>query len=262
MPLFESVALILRFRMYHVSGKSKTVRLGSFIPSMTPAQRQARDALYSFIMLSTVETVDMDRLGTLFHNLADTLLRTTVPAAMKIAGPTDWTIFFAVLYADGTFHPGPAPLAVFCSKWQFVFRSIRLHIARLQLDHQTHYSHPPVKEKEKETVYEDIEPYLVAPDEGDDQNSGMPLLIHINDPEDELCEANQLAWEGVIRPQYDEVWDADLPGDANEAKGTSSGFTQPPDAVHADANQFDEPEATYIPEQVDIHDVKDDSDLL
>ena len=52
LALYESIALILRYRLYHLTGKYKTMQLGNYIPSMTPSQKQARDVMYTFIMQS------------------------------------------------------------------------------------------------------------------------------------------------------------------------------------------------------------------
>jgi hypothetical protein len=86
----------------------------------------------------------------------------------------------------------------------------------------------------------------------------MPMLMHLNDPEDELCEANQLAWEEIACPEHDEGWEGELE-EVDEAIADNV-FMNPSEML--DSEQFEEPEDIYISENIDLQDVDKDSDLL
>lgn len=229
--------------------------LGNFIPSMTPSQQRARDALFTFIMESPADNPDIDRMGVLYHNLADTLLRSTIPATKKIAGPTDWTLFFSVLYADGSFHPSPDGLAIVCAKWQFVFRSIRVHIARLQLEHTSDYF--PLSKAAQVAENDVRHPIPATADLTEDFR--MPMLINLDDPDDEMREANKLVWEGITRPDHDQEWEEEFEELAEIAPNDGNSVTP---SNTPDSEQFVEPEDIHISENIDLQDVKEDADLL
>ena len=206
-----------------------------------------------FIFSSDVHAVEMNQLAVLYHDFADSLLRTTLPPTEKLAGPVDWVLFLKTLYSDGNFDPGAAVLHSACSKWQFIFRSIRLHTGRLQLDNQT-YSHPPS--------------FLIAadPSSTDFAHGASTLLLgQIDDPEDELYEANKLALEVMLESEEEDDdtdggFEEDSDDEDRDAVGEQIDNLQA--HLHQQAVQLDEPELLVTAEPIDFQDIQNSNDIL
>ena len=245
------MALVLRFRFYHHFGRARVMRLGRFIPSMTPNQRDTRDAIYKFLLETEKDHPDMAEFAVLYHNFADSLLRTTLPASEKLAGPTDWALFLETLLADNTFNPDVNPVVQYCSQCQYDFRSIRLHIGRLQLNKLEQYCHPPGFHPVAE-VHEEATGATV------DNDTPMPLLGQITDDQDDLREANEYAWDMT----WDEWGGTD---DADAAANEVHEYRPPVEYNYAEIAETaidEEPVLLVDGDRIDLQDVEDEGDLL
>ena len=135
------MALLLRFRLYYETGKWRKLQLGRFRLPITNAQKLARDALYELMLKD--EEVDIHKLESLFHPLADALLRMNIPAMSKIGCASDVVLVLSTVMSNGSFDPDPNALTHACARIQFDFRSIHLTIARLLHERQLTYSSLP-----------------------------------------------------------------------------------------------------------------------
>lgn len=131
---------MLRFRLCFETGMYRNLQLGHLKLPMSLRQKDARDALYTFIVGSNVDPLDMTELGRIYHTLVDSLLRVNIPAHVQMGCPTDIVLALSTITSDGNFYPDPNVLTRSCSQFQFCFRSIHLTIARLLNERRSNYA--------------------------------------------------------------------------------------------------------------------------
>jgi hypothetical protein len=111
--------------------------------------------LYQLFVTSS-GSPDVTQLRVLIHSLADALLRPKDISEHPVSCPTDQMLFIASLVKDG--YRSATYLFRLCSKLDFCFRSILLHIARLHLNGSEEYvSHSSALDLDCNIVDVDIE---------------------------------------------------------------------------------------------------------
>lgn len=155
---------------------------------MTQRQKTARDALYVFLTGSDTGPVDMRKLGDLYHNLADALLRASVPATIKMGCPTDIILALSTITSEGNFDPNANVLTRSCSQFQYCFRSIHLTIARLMNERRSNDA-PSLRNTQEAT--EGIKALDTA-DDSDDEAGDDVSASHILQKKTTLAEIRNL----------------------------------------------------------------------
>jgi hypothetical protein len=126
-PLVLSLAFMIRFFEIKQSGNSKG--LGNFKIEGTAGQLEAARLLRTYF-LETKGAPDTDRLRELMHAAFNTLLHAS-PLETKIATPVEQVLFLTALVEDGLFI-SPNAVQSFLAAFQYCFRSILVHVVRLQ----------------------------------------------------------------------------------------------------------------------------------
>lgn len=125
-------------RLIYAEKNHKKQGLGNFVLKGTIQQRDAAWALYS--LLESKEQHDLIELLPLKHRLYDALLRCSISADDPISCPTDQMLFLSSVRPYGNYCI-PSELAALVTWLRLCFRCTFMHIGRLSVDGQEHYTH-------------------------------------------------------------------------------------------------------------------------
>lgn len=97
------------------------MQLGHLKLPMSLRQKYARDALYTFIVGSNVDPLDMTELGRIYHTLVDSLLRVNIPAHVQMGCPTDIVLALSTITSMGSSIPIKMSLPDRAHSFNFAF---------------------------------------------------------------------------------------------------------------------------------------------
>jgi hypothetical protein len=112
--------------------------LGNFKLIGTQEQSDAALALYD-LFIKTKGSPELNDFYPLQHRLCDTLLRAKNLSEDPVGCPTDQMIFITALLGPNRYRPASSITAV-CAQLQFCFRSILIHVVRLDAEEVDQYT--------------------------------------------------------------------------------------------------------------------------
>jgi hypothetical protein len=128
----------MMLRFIHASLTHNTRALGSFILIGTQEQSDAALSLYE-LFIKTKGSPELNDFYPLQHRLCDTLLRAKNLSEDPVGCPTDQMLFITALLGPNRYRPASSITSV-CAQLQFCFRSILIHVVRLDAEEMDQYT--------------------------------------------------------------------------------------------------------------------------